>query len=54
MQFATEKPLVLEADDTSILNDAGVRTPEELANIVSLFASSPEWMDRVRLRTDGR
>jgi hypothetical protein len=30
------------------------RTPEELANIVSLFASSDGWMEKVRLRTDGR
>jgi rhodanese-related sulfurtransferase/mannose-6-phosphate isomerase-like protein (cupin superfamily) len=31
-----------------------LRTPEELANIVSLFASSDGWMDKVRLRTEGR
>jgi rhodanese-related sulfurtransferase len=30
------------------------RTPEELANIVSLFASSDGWMDKVRLRAEGR
>jgi rhodanese-related sulfurtransferase/mannose-6-phosphate isomerase-like protein (cupin superfamily) len=30
------------------------RTPEELADIVSLFASSDGWIDRVRLRADGR
>jgi rhodanese-related sulfurtransferase len=30
------------------------KTPEELANIVSLFASSDEWVDRVRLRAGGR
>jgi len=30
------------------------RTPEELANIVSLFASSEGWMDKVRLRAEGR
>jgi len=31
-----------------------LRSPEELANIVSLFASSDGWMDRVRLRTEHR
>src|SRR6202042_2591180 len=31
-----------------------LRTPEELANIVSLFASSDGWMDRVRLRAEYR
>jgi len=30
------------------------RTPEELADIVSLFASSDAWLDKVRLRADGR
>jgi rhodanese-related sulfurtransferase/mannose-6-phosphate isomerase-like protein (cupin superfamily) len=30
------------------------RTPEELANIVSLFASSDGWINKVRLRADGR
>jgi rhodanese-related sulfurtransferase/mannose-6-phosphate isomerase-like protein (cupin superfamily) len=30
------------------------RTPEELANIVSLFASSDGWMDKVRLRVERR
>jgi rhodanese-related sulfurtransferase len=30
------------------------RPPEELAKIVSLFASSEGWMDRVRLRADRR
>ncbi len=31
-----------------------LRTPEELAGIVSLFASSDGWVDKVRLRADGR
>ena len=30
------------------------RTPEELANIVSLFASSDGWIDKVRLRVEQR
>jgi rhodanese-related sulfurtransferase len=33
---------------------AVLRTPEELANIVSLFASSDGWIDKVRLRAEGR
>lgn len=31
-----------------------LRTPEELADIVSRFAWSEGWIDRVRLRTEGR
>jgi predicted metal-dependent enzyme (double-stranded beta helix superfamily) len=30
------------------------KTPEELANIVALFVSSDGWLDRVRLRAEGR
>jgi hypothetical protein len=30
------------------------KTPEELANIVSRFASSDGWMNKVRLRTERR
>jgi rhodanese-related sulfurtransferase/quercetin dioxygenase-like cupin family protein len=30
------------------------RTPQELAGIVQVFASSVQWLDRVRLRADGR
>jgi rhodanese-related sulfurtransferase/mannose-6-phosphate isomerase-like protein (cupin superfamily) len=36
------------------LSGAVSRTPEELANIVSLFASSEGWINKVRLRADGR
>ena len=36
------------------LFQALLRTPEEPANIVSLFASSEGWMDKVRLRAEGR
>ncbi len=36
------------------LSGAVSRTPEELANIVSLFASSDGWMDKVRLRAERR
>ena len=58
MQLATEKQLVDEARGTWIaaesLSDAVSRTPEELANIVSLFASSDGWLDRVRLCAERR
>jgi rhodanese-related sulfurtransferase len=35
-------------------SDSVLRTPEELAKIVSHFAASDGWMDRVRLRTEDR
>jgi hypothetical protein len=35
-----------------ILSGAVLKTPEELANFVSLLASSAGWMDRVRLRAE--
>ena len=58
MHFATGERLGIDISDTrpeaAILSAATSRTPEELANIVSVFASSDEWMDRVRLRTDHR
>jgi rhodanese-related sulfurtransferase/predicted metal-dependent enzyme (double-stranded beta helix superfamily) len=37
-----------------VLSSAVSRTPEELANIVSRFASSDGWMQKVRLRAEGR
>ena len=56
--MATDKQLAREASTTLIeakdLSGAVSRTPEELANIVSLFASSDGWMDKVRLRTERR
>ena len=58
MQLATEARLVRDASSTSIAEEsqsgAVLKTPEELANIVSLFASSDELVDRVRLRTERR
>lgn len=36
------------------MDPSATRTPEELANIVSLFASSDGWIDRVRLRSEDR
>jgi len=50
---ATDERLVREAS-TLILSGAGSRTTQELAHIVSLFASSDGWIDRVRLRAEGR
>jgi rhodanese-related sulfurtransferase len=56
--MATNEQLAPEASTTLIadkgLSGAILRTPEELANIVSLFASSNGWMDKVRLRAEGR
>ena len=58
MQHATEEVLVHDASSTlkAANGQSGVvsRTPEELANIVSRFASSDGWLDRVRLRTENR
>jgi rhodanese-related sulfurtransferase/predicted metal-dependent enzyme (double-stranded beta helix superfamily) len=58
MQLATEERLVRDASGTLIAAEsqsgAVSRAPEELANIVSQFASSDGWIDRVRLRTEQR
>jgi rhodanese-related sulfurtransferase len=58
MQLATDQRPVQEADSALIaaksLSGAVSRTPEELANIVSQFASSDGWMDKVRLRAEQR
>src|SRR5882757_5828165 len=58
MQLAADKRLLQEDESASTapknLSGAVLRTPEELANIVSLFASSDGWMDKVRLRADQR
>jgi rhodanese-related sulfurtransferase len=56
--MATDEQLAREAGTTLIAakdrSGALSRTPEELANIVSLFASSDGWMDKVRLRAEER
>jgi rhodanese-related sulfurtransferase len=56
--MATDKRLAGETSITLIaaigLSGAVTRTPEELANIVSLFASSDGWIDQVRLRAEHR
>jgi rhodanese-related sulfurtransferase/mannose-6-phosphate isomerase-like protein (cupin superfamily) len=66
MQLATEERFVRGAGNTWIdaKSQSGIaaesqsgavsRTPAELADIVSLFASSDGWLDRVRLRADHR
>jgi len=55
MELATDEQLVRRARITSTQSGAASKkTPEELTNVVSLFASSDGWMDRVRLRTDCR
>jgi rhodanese-related sulfurtransferase len=58
MQLATEEVLVRDASSTLIATNsqsgAVSRTPGELANIVSRFASSDGWLNRVRLRTEHR
>jgi rhodanese-related sulfurtransferase len=58
MQLATEEVLVRDVSRALLAENSqsGVvaRTPEELANIVSRFASSDGWLNRVRLRADHR
>jgi rhodanese-related sulfurtransferase/mannose-6-phosphate isomerase-like protein (cupin superfamily) len=59
MQVATEKRPLGEVSTSTLVAAPSVagavsRTPAELADIVSQFASSDGWMDRVRLRAEGR
>ena len=58
MQLATDKRLVPEDGGTLIVakgrSATGSKTLDELANIIAAFASSDGWVDRVRLRTEGR
>jgi hypothetical protein len=58
MQLATEERLVRDASSTLIAAEsqpgAVSRTPEELANSVSLFTSSDGWIDKVRPRAERR
>jgi mannose-6-phosphate isomerase-like protein (cupin superfamily) len=58
MPLAIEERLAHASNSTGIAAESQLgavsRTPEELANIVSQFASSDGWMDRVRLRTEQR
>jgi rhodanese-related sulfurtransferase len=54
MPFATDEELVRENSSPSIPFGGVAKTPEELVEIVSQFAASGGWMDRVRLRLEGR
>jgi rhodanese-related sulfurtransferase len=56
--MATKRQLARGVTRTLIevkdLSGGASRTPEELANIVTRFASSEGWMEKVRLRTERR
>jgi rhodanese-related sulfurtransferase len=56
--MATKERLALETVTSLIveedLSSTVWKTPEELANIVSQYASSAGWIDKVRLRPEGR
>jgi len=52
MQHATEERLVREGGSALIPFGGVSKTLKELAGIVSTFAASDGWMDRVRLRTE--
>ena len=54
MNFPTEERIAPESSSLLILSGAVSKTPEELANIVSLFASSDGWLDGVRLSAEHR
>jgi rhodanese-related sulfurtransferase/mannose-6-phosphate isomerase-like protein (cupin superfamily) len=58
MQVTTDEKLVQEKESASQAakapDRAVLRTPGELSNIVTEFASSDGWMEKVRLRTDQR
>jgi len=58
MQSGIENAVALQAQGSLVAGrgEAGgvLKTPEQLADIVSRFAASDGWMERVRLRTDGR
>jgi rhodanese-related sulfurtransferase/mannose-6-phosphate isomerase-like protein (cupin superfamily) len=58
MELAIDKRILQQEESASAapknLSGAVLRTPEELAHIVSLFASSDGWMEKVRLRAERR
>jgi rhodanese-related sulfurtransferase len=58
MQLSTDKRPVQEADSaltaSKSLSKTVWRTPDELADIVSAFASVDQWMDKVRLGVERR
>ena len=53
MSLLLDEPLVLDSG-TSTIYESATKTPEELADVVSQFASTDGWMDRVRLRVEER
>jgi rhodanese-related sulfurtransferase len=54
MRLAVNEETLQEASNTLIPSGSVSKTPEELAGIVSRFAASDGWLDRVRLRADHR
>ena len=58
MPLATEELLVHQVSSASLATEnqstGSLKTPSELADIVTLFAASDGWIDRVRLRTEHR
>ncbi len=54
MSLALEELVAAEPSNTFLPSVAAFKTPEELAEIVSRFASSDGWLDRVRLRAEER
>jgi rhodanese-related sulfurtransferase len=58
MEYSSNTRLLQEADsaltEADSLSGAVLKTPEELADIVSKFASSDGWIDKVRLRAEQR
>jgi rhodanese-related sulfurtransferase/mannose-6-phosphate isomerase-like protein (cupin superfamily) len=54
MQPIAEEQFSHRGNSASTLSGAASKTPEELANIVSQFAASNGWIDRVRLRAERR
>jgi rhodanese-related sulfurtransferase len=56
MQVTTDERLLQENESMAAKGESGTvaKTPGELAEIVSQFASSDGWMEKVRLRTDRR
>jgi rhodanese-related sulfurtransferase len=58
MQVTTDEKLVVENESAlaaaKVAVEAVSKTPEELAEIVTEFAGSDGWMEKVRLRTDQR
>ena len=53
MPLTVDEPLA-RRNDASVSSDPIWKTPEELTRVVSQFALSDGWMDRVRLRAEGR